>query len=268
MHPALRDWREDLHATFLRLLAYVCGLAVLSIAAAHVFRPPPDDVMVVSKPRADWIEVERPHPAFELTIPEAADVPPSYSIRRHRTGNGRKDILGLGDPNGTGPYLRVEVYRPGSEIETFKDPIDEIAARTTDMRIEGLRSSDEPLPSKFGPMSIVTFDTVPHRCVGFVRSYDDPRLEIVGWFCQGGTEPIECGMLTCALDRFALISAGSEPKVGALFARVELQRQFCGQRSTLLAPTPKYKMLWAALAHNASAKARSAEARSARAEAR
>lgn len=262
MHPALRDRGEDLHATLLRLLAYVCGLAVLSIAAAHVFQPPPPDVVVVSKPSSDWIEVERPHPAFDLTIPEAADAPQSYAIRRHRTGNGRKDILGLGDPNGAGPYLHLEVYRPGTEIEAFKDPIDEVASRTMDMRIEGLRPSEEPLSSKFGPMSIVTFDTrdVLRRCLGFARTYDDPRLEIVGWFCQGGSELIERSMLTCALDRFTLISAGSEPKVGALFARAELQRQFCGQRSTLLAPTPKYKMLWAAIAQSASAKARNARA--------
>jgi hypothetical protein len=54
---------------------------------------------------------------------------------------------------------------------------------------------------------------------------------------------------TCALDRLTLLSAGSEPKVGALFAEVELHRSFCGQRDPILAETPKYKLLWKALAN-------------------
>ena len=115
--------------------------------------------------------------------------------------------------------------------------------------------SDEPLTSKFGPLDIVTFDTsngTPRHCLGFVRAYDDPRLQLSGWFCQGGklggADFIERGTLACALDRLSLLSAGSEPKVGALFAQVELNRSFCGQRDMILASTPKYKALWKALA--------------------
>jgi hypothetical protein len=54
---------------------------------------------------------------------------------------------------------------------------------------------------------------------------------------------------TCALDRLTLLSAGSEPKVGALFAEAELHRSFCGQRDPILAETPKYKRLCKALAN-------------------
>jgi hypothetical protein len=42
-----------------------------------------------------------------------------------------------------------------------------------------------------------------------------------------------------------LLAAGSEPKIGALFAQAELNRSYCGQRSSLLAPTPKHRALWA-----------------------
>ena len=38
------------------------------------------------------------------------------------TAGGRKDILELGDADGTAPYLHVEIYRPGTEIRTFADP--------------------------------------------------------------------------------------------------------------------------------------------------
>ena len=81
-----------------------------------------------------------------------------------------------------------------------------------------------------------------------MRAYDDPRLQLSGWFCQGGALSIERSTLACALDRLTLLSAGSEPKVGALFAQAELNRSYCGQRDPILAPTPKYKLLWKALA--------------------
>lgn len=77
-----------------------------------------------------------------------------------------------------------------------------------------------------------------------MRAYDDPLLQLSGWFCQGGADFVERSTLACALDRLTLLSAGSEPKVGALFAQAELNRSFCGQRNSLLAPTPKHRALW------------------------
>ena len=89
----------------------------------------------------------------------------------------------------------------------------------------------------------MTFETskgTPRHCLGFVRAYDDPRLQLSGWFCQGGEPISSSATLACALDRLTLLSAGSEPKVGALFAQAELNRSFCGQRDPILASTPKY----------------------------
>lgn len=248
MHPALHSWRDDLSTTFVRLLAYVGGIAVLSIVAAQFFQSPP--VIEAIKPvnRPEWIEIERPFPAFSLSIPEAADVPAHYAIRRHADGNGRKDILSLGQADGVAPYLQVEVYRPGSEIARFAEPTTEIETGAAGLGPVELKH-DEPLTSKFGALSIVTFATskgAPRKCLGFVRSYDDPRLQLSGWFCQGGTELIERSTLACALDRLTLLAAGSEPKVGALFAQAELSRSFCGQRSPLMMPTPKHRALWKA----------------------
>jgi hypothetical protein len=50
---------------------------------------------------------------------------------------------------------------------------------------------------------------------------------------------VDRGMLACALDRLSLLSAGSEPKLGALFARAELKRTYCGQNSVFVAATRK-----------------------------
>ncbi len=253
MHPALHSWREEMPFTFVRLLAYLGGIAVLSMAAVQISNPPAlmSSATAIHQ-RPEWNEIERPFPAFALSIPEAVDVPSSYAIRRHTQGGGRKDILALGVAESAAPYLQVEIYRPGNEIRRFAGPKAEIADEATALGPVALRHAEEPLASKFGPLSIVDFETskgTPRRCLGFVRTYDDPMLQLSGWFCHSGADFIERSTLACALDRLTLLSAGSEPKIGALFAQAELNRSYCGQRDPILAATPKYKLLWKALAN-------------------
>jgi hypothetical protein len=252
MHPALQSWRDELPSSFVRILAYLGAVALLSIAAARVSQPPARMNSIPPAHRPEWVAIERPFPAFALSIPEAADVPANYAIRRHVEGGGRKDVLMLGDPDSATPFLQVEIYRPGNEIHRFPDPKAEIVASAGALGPVDLQRGDKPLTSKFGELTIVTFAAskgVPRRCLGFARVYRDPRLQISGWFCQGGAELIEQGTLACALDRLTLLSAGSDPKIGALFAQAELNRSYCGQRDPILAATPKYHLLWKALAN-------------------
>lgn len=249
MHPALHSWRDDLPSVLIRLLAYLAIAALLSIAAAQYFQSKNDIAAIDAADKRVWIDIEKPFPAFALSIPEAVDVPSAYAIRRHAEGNGRKDILTLGDADSTAPYLSVEIYRPGTEMDSFAAPENEIAANAKPLGPVNVTRSDEPLDSKFGPLTVVTFATsvgAPRQCLAFVRAYPDPRLQLSGWFCQGGAL-VERLTLSCALDRLTLLAAGSDPKVGALFAQAELHRTYCGQRDTILAPTPKYKVLWKAL---------------------
>lgn len=251
MHPALQSWRDELPSSVVRLLAYLGAVALLSIGAARVSQP---TVMNSVEPthQPEWTEIERPFPAFALSIPEAADVPASYAIRRHVEGNGRKDILTLGDADSAMPYLRVEIYRPGNEIRHFADPEAAIVGSAESLGPIEVKRFDEPLASKFGPLTTVSFATstgTQRSCLGFARAERDPRLQLSGWFCQGGSELIAQSTLACALDRLTLLSAGSEPKVGALFAHAELNRSYCGQRDPILAATPKYHLLWKALAN-------------------
>jgi hypothetical protein len=246
MHPALHSWREELPSALVRMLAYMGGIAVLSMVAGQVFQSPPVMSPITPAHQSEWIEIERPFPAFALFIPEAADVPASYAVRRHAFSGGRKDILALGDADSAAPFLQVEIYRPGSEIIGFAPQLDEISSNATALGPINVRRDYEPLDSKFGPLAIVTFAAssgTPRQCLAFVRAYSDPRLQLSGWFCQGGAA-IERSTLACALDRLTLLSAGSEPKIGALFAQAELNRSYCGQRSSLLAPTPKHSALW------------------------
>lgn len=240
---------DEASATLIRLTAYLGGLALLAIGTAAVFQSP-DILLSVDPPhRSEWIEVERPFPAFALAIPEAAGQPASYAIRRNAEGGGRKDMLSLGDADGAGPYLHVEIYRPGSEIRRFGDAQEEITDEAAGLGPVRMHFSDERLASKFGPLDIVTFDAIkgtPRRCLAFMRSFDDPALRLSGWFCQSGS-PVARTTLACALDRLTLLSAASQPKISALFAKAELNRSFCGQRDPIIASTPKYQQLWKAL---------------------
>ena len=83
MHPALHCWREELPTTVVRLLAYVGAAAVLSIVAAQFFQPSAPQPQAWPAPPSAWVDIERPFPAFALSIPEAADVPADYAIRRN-----------------------------------------------------------------------------------------------------------------------------------------------------------------------------------------
>jgi hypothetical protein len=252
MHPALHSWRDELPSNFVRLLAYLCAVALLSIAAARLFEPPKAIGAITPVHESEWIEIERPFPAFALSIPEAAEVAVAYAIHRHAVGGGRKDILELGDAGGAAPYLHVEIYRPGTEIQTFADPQAEILENAAALRPAGLRRAEQDLASKFGPLTVFFFSASkgsPRQCLAYVRAFEDPRLQLSGWFCQSGSEFIEQSTLACALDRLTLLAAGSEPKVGLLFAQAERNRSFCGQRDPILAATPKYHLLWKAVAN-------------------
>jgi hypothetical protein len=223
------------------------GIAVLSMIAAQVFQSPPVMSAITPAHQPEWVEIERPRPAFALSIPEAADVPSRYTILRNANGGGRKDILTLGEPDSVAPYLRVEIYRPGSEQDHFADAATATLESAAALGPVLSPLADEPLPSKFGWLSMTVFDTSigqARHCRGFARTYDDPRMQLSGWFCQGGAEFVERTTLACALDRLTLLAAGSEPKIGAVFAQAELNRSYCGQRNILLAPTPKHSALW------------------------
>jgi len=206
MHPALRSWRNDVPPNIVRLLAYLGAIALLSIGGAH-FSKSPKVMGAITPVHQGWTDIERPFAAFALSIPEPADVPASYTIRRHTVGNGRKDILTLGEPDSAAPFLRVEIYRPGNEVGRFADPIEEMILSADTFGPADVKHLDKPLATKFGLITIVPFvasQGMLRRCLGFVRAYNDPRVQLSGWFCQGGTEFVEQSTLACALDRLTL----------------------------------------------------------------
>jgi hypothetical protein len=236
----IRALLSEASATLVRLLAYAGAVGVLGFTAAAFVRTAQVRVQAEPQPVIEWRQVAKPFAAFSLSLPELAESGYDYAMRRHASGGGRQDILTWGALKGATPHLMVEIYRPLAERSGFGSAEEEIAARLDGLDAGSVTSAGW-METKFGIMSLVEFSlSAPLRqCLGFVHAYADPQLQILGWHCTSGAAAVERNLATCALDRLTLLAAGSEPKVRELFARAELRRNFCGQRSHLLTPTPK-----------------------------
>jgi hypothetical protein len=230
--PLIRMFVNEVHATLVRVAGYACALGVMALVGLEVVSLPHKEASAKPAP-SEWVYSVRPIPAFALSIPEFSD--PQYAIRRHLVGGGRKDVFSFNDESGAA--ATVEIYRPGAEANEAGT-----SAALPELRLSAPIAA-RAVETKFGLVAIEEF-TEPgaqgaRACVRFSRQWAEPRLIIGGQFCNGGPELIDRGMVACALDNLTLLSAGSDPKVGALFARAELRRSFCGQQSVILAATPK-----------------------------
>ena len=246
MQPASYSIPGDISATVVRILAYMGGLAILAILAASFFHTPAGVAAVPTAPRPEWVNVERPHPAFELLMPELAAQPSDYAILRRTADGARKDVLSWGDASGGGPYVMIEIFRPGPAGERFIDAPSEIAARILPFTVSDDVKPAGTIDSKFGAVPLVDFAIAaqtPHgrarRCLGFARPFDQPAMQIAGWYCSADDEVVDRATLACVLDRLTVLSAGGDGDLAGLYARAELKRTFCGQRNPILAATPE-----------------------------
>jgi hypothetical protein len=221
-----------------RLLAYIGGIACLAVLAAEILQTKPVVAAVEPAPKPAWITVERPMPAFMLNLPEIGEES-RYDIRRHERGGGRKDIITFGEPGRSTRFLSVEIYRPGAELDRFDHAAAEIAPRAAAFDPEPEVRNALPIDTKFGPVSTVDIPIGGFReghCIGFARTLGQPRLQISGLFCNAETI-VDRSMVACLLDRLSLLSAGSDPNIAGIFAKAEINRQFCRQREPLLHAT-------------------------------
>jgi hypothetical protein len=249
VRPATYSIPDDICATLVRLLAYMGALAALAVAAASFFAAPSDIVAALdsaSAQRPAWSTVERPYPAFELLMPELAGSTYDYAIQRRAKDGARKDMLTWGDmtwgePADAGPYVMVEVYRPATASDRFLDASSEIATRIVDYAVTDDVKPDGQIDSKFGPVPLVDFSVAPQdherRCLGFARTFNQPAMQISGWYCSAGHEVVDRTTVACLLDRLTLVNG--DAKLAEMFARAEVKRTFCGQRNPILAATPQ-----------------------------
>ena len=216
---------RELHATLARVFIYAAALAAFALIVLEILGPRGGSLKTANP---DWIEVIRPLPAFALTIPDF-DGAPRYSIWRHVSGVGRKDVMHFGEQGGA--TASVEIFRGDVEEE-------DITASISELRLSGPRAPNS-IDTKFGAVRAESAIEDGRNCLHVSRKFEELRFEISGTFCNAGLELVDHGTVACALDRLSLVSAGSEPRLATLFARAELRRTFCGQKSIFLAATPK-----------------------------
>jgi hypothetical protein len=237
--PLLALFAGELHATLLRVFIYACAVGVLGLGVTEFVTRSRGAVAALPAPQQEWVTVARPLAAFALSIPEVSETP-HYAIQRHVSGVGRKDVFTFGDLT-AGASATVEIHRPGAEAEHPGDV--DTTASIPGLRLSQKTDAPDTIDTKFGPVTLNEFtERTPdgtRRCLRFARAFEDPRLTISGTFCNAGVELVDRGIIVCALDRLTLLSAASEPKIGALFARAEFKRSFCGQNSVFVAATPK-----------------------------
>ena len=225
---------NELRATLARTVVYAAALALFALAGVEALTKVHGPDMARDTTEPEWVEVAKPMPVFAMTIPEFSEAP-RYAIWRHASGQGRKDVLAFGAPGGA--TAMVEIFRAGAETEP-----DDTTASIPELRLS-TPLFEKTIETKFGRVAVEPFsDRAPggeRRCLRFSRAFGEPRLEISGWYCNAGLEIVDRGMIACALDKLTLRAAGSDPKLGALFARAELKRNFCGANGVIFAATPK-----------------------------
>ena len=227
-------------ALAVRLLAYLCGIALLALIAADIAAkavPAADEEPVSSVPEHAWIPASRAQSAFAAPIHDFSAFTESYEILRHPLG-GRKDLFSWSaEDNKTpnAPQARIELYRPGAELAAFGSAAHEIAARVAGGNPERVQAAGV-IETKFGEVPLVRFSrrngATRESCIGFARSFETPLLQISGWSCQGDGAPAQRRIVACALDRLTMLSAGNDPNMAQLFARAELRRAGCGPDPT------------------------------------
>jgi hypothetical protein len=217
---------NELRATLARTIAYAAALGAFALMVLELLGPRGGSAKTANP---DWIEVIKPLPAFALTIPDF-EGGPRYSIWRHVSGVGRKDVMSFGEEGGA--TATVEIFRGDVEEE-------DITASIAELRLSAPPISLNSIDTKFGAVRVESAVEDGRNCLRVSRKFEELRFEISGTFCNAGMELVDHGMVACALDRLSLVSAGSEPRLAILFARAELRRTFCGQKNVFLAATPK-----------------------------
>ena len=243
--PARRDMSGSTQ------LAYLAVVVMSGILVKELLAPTPAISSVSPTPdkRPEWIEIARPHGSFALEAPELAGLELQYSVRRHRSGGGRKDMLTFGGPEAPGAYVRMSLYRPGLEGMAEPDSLEAAAALAAESNINAeIQDSSGKLNTKFGALPIVNMRVEGshgwRNCIAVAGGWNDPRFGLVAWWCNEGPEMVDLGEFACVINRTALMSAGGDERLAEFFARIELMRNYCGGKSSFVSATPRLNTNW------------------------
>jgi hypothetical protein len=188
--------------------------------------PPP--AAAESIPAAVWTEIPRPQRLYDLAAtPDAL----AYKARRHATGGGREDMLTFGAFAGPGAYLRLSLYRHGSEPSAEASFFVDMARRAAPLGLGlGRVESPQDQDTKFGDfetaaLTLIEGSLTRDNCRGFRFSAANPGLAIAGFACGAGEEPMLGGDFACLINRLTLTSAERDHALRDFFAAAQRRGQ-------------------------------------------
>ncbi|AMA55113.1 hypothetical protein [Bradyrhizobium sp. CCGE-LA001] len=218
---------DEVVGTLAHLVAYVGALALFAILALAALGQLPELRGDEPADKPGWSTADRSHPAFAVSRTDSSEKTASYTILRHPEG-GRRDVLRwIGEADR--PLAELEIYREGGEFDVARPATADLAAQmglgaATALEQAGL------IDTKFGPVALfrpVGAAEGMRACLGYLKRYEEPALQISGFSCQGDTLPTRRAAVACTLNRLTLLASGNEPKLAELFAHAELKRRGC-----------------------------------------
>ena len=180
-------------------------------------------------PKPVWIDITQPFQLYSLPAPELDKKPRLYTARRHGVGEGRQDALVFGQMDGHAPYVRLNIYRAGTEDAAPAAFFVELARRAADDGAAILRSGQPaPLATRFGNFeaaeAALSGPQGEKACLAYRLQSAAPPLRISGYACGADGSPIDRGALACILDRLDLVSAGDDMELRKFFVDAERRR--------------------------------------------
>ncbi len=231
--PAAQPWRGSGFRRAAGSIGKIVALVVLTglvLGSASLIVESSGSGQHPRAPSRSWIEVNRPIQLYGLAGTEFARLPLNYIARRHATGGGREDVLTFGNLQGDQPYLRLSLYRTGTEATAplaFGADLDRLGQESG----LGLTRASAPtaLATRFGAFEAadlrLVYDRMPTPCLGFRSSHGEAAiLRISGFVCGAADRPIGRDSLGCVIDRIDIESAGEDTALQNLFVAAERRR--------------------------------------------
>ncbi len=233
---ALRRLRQRRNGSFKMVIGAALLLVLGIIILGELDAPDPTARTATSQaalppaPQPIWADIVQPLQLFNVSAPALAKDARSYAARRNVAGGGRQDILTFGQPNGPSPYLRLQLYRVGSEAAPAAPLYVDLAraAAQADLSI-GRSLTPVQMPTRFGDFELADMELTGEKipalpCLGFRGVALSGKFQISGFACGAKGKPIAQPALSCLIDRLDLNAAGDEKALAVFFAASELRR--------------------------------------------
>jgi len=209
------------------LILKILSGVLLALAGQGLLRDWPAPPVAAPAPRPTWQDIGKPYPLFELSAPALGHEKPVYTARRHSTGGGREDVLSFGEFGGKKTFLRLSIYRHGTE-DAFSAPYFVDMARRAGAAGLAVTQAELPraLPTRFGafesgPMELAAAGLKRKNCRGFRLERAQPAMSLGGLACGGGEETFSSADATCLIDRLDLLPAGQDQALAEFFGATQ-----------------------------------------------